>query len=210
MINLHTVPGSELPDLVWHHKNADDPEHLVQRWAAPMFDGWRSKPIGGLFASVLRDYGTGPRSSWADYGTYAAHKSGAFISTLVPDPEARFVVIDSAADAVAAAQAFPGVEGEGTLRKVLGSDLDDFQKRVPDPSPAMASLLGYGDRQPPLIDWTLLAQHQYAGMWLTGRGEMECSHPAPGVPDFWGWDVEQVWFRAPELRVTSTGRWQEV
>lgn len=197
MINLHAVPGSELPDLVWHHKNADDADHLVERWAPPVFDGWRSKPVGGLYAAVLRDYGTGPRSSWADYGTYAAHKSGAFVSTLVPDPEARFVVIDSAADAVAAAQAFPGVEGEGTLRKVLGSD-------------PMASLLGYGDRQPPLIDWTLLAQHQYAGLWLTGRGEIECCQHAPGVPDFWGWDVEQVWFRAPELRVAGTARWQKV
>lgn len=211
MIPVHVELGSDLPELAWWHANEDDPAHLAERFKMPLFDGWRSKPEGGLYAAVLRDFGNGvPDSFWAQYNGDNRVKAHRYVSTVVPDPDARFVVIETEADAVAAAQAFPGVEGASTLAKVLGKDLEDFKEQVPDPSPLMGSLLGYGDRQPPIIDWTLLKDHGYAGMYLTGRGEFECREGSSTVPSFWGWDVEQVWFRAPFLRVTGTSRWVPV
>lgn len=210
-IPLHTVPGKELPDLLWYHREEEDAAHVRLRFRPAVFDGWRSKPEGGLWAAVLSDFAGSALSDWGDFERSAEVKGHQYVSRLVPEPDARFVVIDSAADGAAVAQAFPGVEGHGTLAKLLGKDLEDFKAKVPDPSPAMASLLGYGERQPPLADFTLLAQHQYAGVYLTDRGRMECRLPLPpGVPDLWGWDVECVWFRSPELRVEETRRWEPV
>lgn len=211
MIPVHVELGRDLPELAWWHTEEDDPEKMASRFRLPLFDGWRSKPEGGLYTAVLRDFGNGlPDSEWATFNATARVKDHRFVSTIVPTPDARFVVIDSEADGAAAAQAFPGVEGHGTLAKVLGKDLEDFKAKVPDPSPLMAGLLGYGDRQPPLIDWTLLEQHGYAGMYLTTRGHIECRDGSATVPSLWGWDVEQVWFRAPFLRVTGTSRWVSV
>ena len=211
MIPVHTELGRDLPELAWWHGAEDDPARLAEGFRLPLFDGHRSKPQGGLYAAVLRDFGHGlPDSQWAQYNDAARVKDHPYVSTLVPDPDARFVVIDSEADAVAAAQAFPGKEGHSTLAKLLGKDLETFKEKVPDPSPLMASLLGYGDREPPLIDFTLLEQHQYAGVYLTTRGQIETQYGSATVPSLWGWDVETVWFRAPFLRVTGTSRWVSV
>lgn len=212
MISVHVELGKDMPELAWWHEHHDDPAHLAQRFRPPVFDGYRSKPKGGLWAAPLRDFGRGlPDAQWARFAKEAGlDRRHLYVSTVVPDADARFVVIDSEADAVAAAQAFPGVEGYSTLARVLGKDLEEFKAKVPDPSPLMAGLLGYGDREPPLIDWTLLEQHGYAGMYLTGRGEMECREGSGTVPSFWGWDTETVWFRAPFLRVTGTSRWVSV
>lgn len=211
MIPVHTELGRDLPELAWWHRDQDDPVHLTARFHKPLFDGWRSKPTGGLYTAVLRDFGTGlPDSEWAHHDGAFRSKGHRYVSTVAPEPDARFVVIDSQADGVAVAQAFPGIEGASTLAKVLGKSLDDFKAKVPDPSPVMAGLLGYGDREPPLVDFTLLEQHGYAGVYLTGRGEIECRDGSATVPCLWGWDVEQVWFGAPALRVTGTARWDPV
>lgn len=210
-IPLHTVPGSELPELLWYHRAADDARHVTARFRPPLFDGWRSKPDGGLWAAVARDFAGPALSDWGLFEDHTEVKGHVYVSRLVPNPDARFVVVDSGADGAALAQAFPGVEGASTLAKLLGKDLDDFKERVPDPSPQLASLLGYGRQKPPLVDFTLLAQHQYAGVYLTPRGLMECRLPLPpGVPDLWCWDVETVWFRTPELHVEDTRRWESV
>lgn len=209
MIPVHVELGKELPDLAWWHTHEDDPQHLTARFKPPVFEGAWSKPDGGLFTAPLRDFGRGVRdSAWADYNDTVDVKDHRFVSTLVPDPDARFVVIDSQADAMAAAQAFPAAPGSGLLARVLSEEeLAEFKARVPNPSSTMAGLLGYGDRQPPLIDFTLLGQHGYAGVYLTLRGMVECRYGSADYPSFRMWDVETVWFRAPFLRVTGTSRW---
>lgn len=212
MIPVHVELGKELPKLAWWHTHEDDPQHLADRFKPPVFEGAWSKPDGGLFTAVLRDFGRGtPDSAWAHYNDTVDYKDHPFVSTLVPDPDARFVVIDSQADAVAAAQAFPAAPGTGLLGRVLSTEeLERFKARVPNPSSALAGLVGYGDRRPPLVDFTLLEQHQYAGVYLTTRGLIECSHGSAAYPSFRVWDVETVWFRAPFLRVTGTSRWVSV
>lgn len=209
-IPLHTVPGRELPPLLWYHQQEEDAQQVAARFRPPLFDGWHSKPEGGLWAAVLRDfYGLG-LSAWGEFEDNVEVKGHAYVSTVVPDPDARFVVIDSEADAVAVAQAFPGVEGEGTLAKLLaaegdGPHIDGIKERLHE----ARRLLG---GQAPIVDFTQLAQHQYAGVHLTDRGRMETKYmrPSKGVPSLWGWDVECVWFRAPELRVQDTRRWERV
>lgn len=229
-IPLHTVPGSELPELVWHHDALEDAEQIVARFRPPLFDGWRSKPEGGLWTGVLRDHAGPYMSAWGAFSKEVGVKEEArYCSRVTPTPDARFVVIDSAADAVAVAQAFPGVQGESTLGKLMiemGEDPGPLAT-VPDDQPvALADAEArevsariragmeavYGERLAPLVDFTLLAQHQYAGVYLTDRGRMETKymHTAQGVPSLWGWDVETVWFRAPELRVHDTLRWEPV
>jgi len=223
-IPLHTMPGHELPPLLWYHREEEDAAQVAARFRPPLFDGWTSKPEGGLWAAVLRDfYGLG-LSAWGEFEDNVEVKGHAYVSTVVPDPDARFVVIDSEADAVACVQAFPGVKGAGTLAKLLGqerlvvdggtlsqpvvpeeADLSDIPEHL---RAAMDLVTG----REPLVDFTLLAQHQYAGLYLTDRGRMETKymHPSKGVPSLWGWDVECVWFRAPELRVQDTRRWERV
>jgi hypothetical protein len=212
VIPVHTELGRDLPELAWWHGEEDDPKRLTERFKAPSFDGCFSKPDGGLYTAVLRDFGNGlPDSQWAQYNDRNSVKDHPYVSTVVPEADARFVVVDSQADAVAAAQAFPAAPGSGLLARVLDpDDLAEFKARVPDPSSAMAGLLGYGDRQPPLVDFTLLEQHQYAGVYLTARGMVECQWGSADFPSFRMWDVETVWFRAPELRVTGTSRWVSV
>lgn len=232
-IPLHTVPGTELPDLLWYHREAEDAAHVQLRFRPAVFDGWRSKPEGGLWAAVLSDFAGSSLSDWGDFERSAEVKGHRYVSRLVPEPDTRFVVIDSAADGAAVAQAFPGVEGEGTLHKLLAQmdrdpgpkaptpvDMQGLEAKVPSleeieaevPESVRRAISAMGSRgMAPLVDFTLLAQHQYAGVYLTDRGRMECRLPLPpGVPDLWGWDVECVWFRSPELRVEDTRRWEPV
>jgi hypothetical protein len=220
-IPLHTAPGHELPDLVWHHDEAHDAEQIVARFRPPLFDGWSCKPDGGLWAAVLRDY-TGPyRSDWGVFSREAGLRVKArYTSRITPHPDARFVVVDSQADAVALAQAFPGVKGQSTLDRLMG---EQGVTTGPPPGDAVladvpeylrdALLTMGGEYTWPVADLTRLATHQYAGLWLTDRGRVECRDIAglpEGVPSFWGWDVETVWFRTPELRVQETSRWEPV
>lgn len=229
-IPLHTVTGKELPELVWHHDEPHDAEQVVARFRPPLFDGWRSKPDGGLWAAVLRDHAGPFMSEWGSYSKDIGLKEAArYCSRVTPTPDARFVVIDSQADAVAVAQAFPGVLGESTIGKMMvaqGLDPGPLATRPEEVPPSMADLEAegvsrhireameqvYGERNAPVVDFTLLAQHQYAGVYLTDRGRMETKymHSSGGVPSLWGWDVETVWFRAPELRVHDTLRWEPV
>ena len=224
-IPLHTVPGSELPPLLWYHREEGDPQHLVARFRPALFDGWSSKPEGGLWTAVLRDfYGLG-LSAWGTFEDNVQVKGHEYVSTVVPAPDARFVVVDSQADAVAVAQAFPGVRGEGTLHKMLSAATGEpvfTVKPPPIPEPDLEDVPAHlhealtafaGDSQRPLVDLSRLAEHQYAGLYLTDRGRMETKDTfglPKGVPSFWGWDVETVWFRAPELRVQDTRRWERV
>lgn len=216
MIPLHVELGKELPELAWWHENEDDAAHLTERFRRPEFEGWGAKPLGGLWTAPLRDFGRGlPDSQWAQFAQAVNIRKAQdqrYVSTVVPDPGARFVVIDTQADAVAAAQAFPSAAGSGLLAEVLGSHLEEFKEKVPDPSPFMGGLLGYGDRAEPVIDWTGLEAAGYAGVYLTLLGNVACHLPdgTPGVPSFWGWDVETVWFATPSLRVTDTAQWVAV
>lgn len=226
-IPLHTVPGKELPPLLWYHREEEDAAQVAARFHPPLFDGWTCKPEGGLWTAVLRDfYGLG-LSAWGEFEDNVEVKGHQFVSTVVPDPDARFVVIDSEADAVACAQAFPGVMGESTLGKMLAQagkdpgplatppadvDLSDLETQGVGQHIREALEQVYGERNAPIVDFTLLAQHQYAGVWLTDRGRMETKYvrSSQGVPSLWSWDVETVWFRAPELRVQDTRRWERV
>lgn len=224
-IPLHTVPGKELPDLVWHHDAEHDAQQVVARFRPPLFDGWSSKPEGGLWAAILREFAGPYRSEWGAFSRQVGVKEAArYTSRIVPDPDARFIVVDSHADAAALAQAFPGVRGEGTVHKLLADagepvatvtppdipepDLDEVPEHLHE------ALLSFSEAsRRPIVDFTLLAAHQYAGVYLTGRGRIETKDTfglPPGVPSLWGWDVETVWFRAPELRVEDTRRWDPV
>lgn len=221
-IPLHTVPGKELPDLLWYHREEADPQAVLARFRPALFDGHTSKPEGGLWAAVLRDFYGPALSAWGEFEDNVEVKGHQYVSSVTPEPDARFVVIDSEADAVACVQAFPGERGASTLGKLLAAvdGATPLAPAVPDiPEPDLSDVpehlraaLDIFHGREPLVDFTLLAQHQYAGVYLTDRGRMETKYmrPANGAPSFWGWDVECVWFRSPELRVHSTRRWERV
>ena len=223
-IPLHTVPGEELPDLLWYHREEEDPTQLTARFRPPLFDGWSSKPEGGLWTAVMRDFYGPQLSAWGNFEDNVQVKGHQYVTRLAPNPTGRFLVVDSHADAAAIAQAFPGVRGRGTLHKLLADAGEPVvtiaAPELPDPDldgvpeHLHEALLGFaGDSRRPLVDFTLLAQHQYDGLYLTDRGRMETKDtyglPA-GVPSFWGWDVETVWFRVPDVRVLDTRRWEPV
>lgn len=180
---LHTTTGRELPTLAWHHMQQEDPLHLQERFRSPYSKGIISKPRGGLWTAVLYQGDLSAFSTWGS-SPFFRMRSGPlapFMTPLRAKEEARFLVIDGMADAVAARRAFAG-------------------------KPHRPDFGGISDRG--LTDFTLLPRSGLAGVYLTRRGVLECADPDAGEADMWGWDVECVWCAVPEVEVAGvTCQW---
>jgi hypothetical protein len=194
MIDPHVLTGSELPPLAWHHHRENDPARITEEFRRPSFDEFRSKPIGGLWTSPYRLLPGGQLDTAWQHGPHPSRGIGAWVTPLVPHAAAKFLVIDSHADAVAAAQLLsPGGTLQDKIRALTGEPEGVS-------APRHSSML-----DGPVIDFTSLPALGYAGAYVTDYGQAVCSlHNQPDIPDLWGWDVATVWFAAPVVTVGAT------
>jgi hypothetical protein len=190
--DIPTVKGRDLPPLARHHYHRRRP--LPREVAPPGNDHAMNKPSGGLWAApvveqpgrwrpVLR------QTTWsADYldVVHPDRRALGYHTRLHPTPDAEFVIIDSAADAVAVHAAFPDNDNAVSQLLALGG--------MPD------TILGCR------IDWAALAASGIAGVYLTRHGQRTTRYPEDRrrVPSLNGWDVASVWFARPEFRRGST------
>lgn len=180
-MSLPTIAASALPRIAYSHGLEHDPKLTLPENFRPVRNSqmWPKPEHGGLWTAPVTKEGPGgriSRTAWTDFCSWEGIDTGPdaprFLE-IVPNPDARVLIIDTLADFKAILAVY-GLVGFGPTARLF----------------------------PEYPNWEHMVADAIDAVYLTDMGQAETRLPASGDPSLYGWDVATVLWIRPTYQVT--------